>query len=306
MKTTEAINPPVPVVSQHPIPQEAFDWYDEYAHGIIDRRTFMTRLGTLTAAGFSMNVLLDGLLPNYANAEQVSFNDPDIKAQYANFASPAGHGEGRGYLVTPRDLDQKAPVILVVHENRGLNPYIKDVARRAAKAGFIAFAPDALHPAGGYPGNDDEGRAMQRKLDRAKIEQDFIAAAKFIKKHSLSNGKLGAVGFCFGGYIVNMLAAAIPDTLNAGVPFYGSPAAKEIRKNIKAPLLIQLGELDRRVNASWPEYEQDLKAAGVAHTMHLYPQCNHGFHNDSTARYDEANAQLAWDRTIAFFRQHLV
>lgn len=294
----------IPVV-HHPIPQEAFDWYDEYAHGIIDRRTFITRLGTLTAAGFSMNVLLDGLMPNYANAEQVSFNDPEINAQYAHFASPAGHGEGRGYLVTPKELKGKAPVILVVHENRGLNPYIKDVARRAAKAGFIAFAPDALHPSGGYPGNDDEGRAMQRKLDRAKIEQDFIAAAKFIKNHSQSNGKLGSVGFCFGGYIVNMLAAAIPDTLNAGVPFYGSPAAKEIRKNIKAPMLIQLGELDKRVNASWPEYEEDLKAAGVDYTMHLYPQCNHGFHNDSTGRFDEANAKLAWDRSIAFFRRHL-
>lgn len=291
--------------AHHPIPQEAFDWYDEYAHGIIDRRTFMNRLATLTAAGFTMNTLLSVLMPNYAQAEQVSFNDPTIKARYVTFPSPQGHGEGRGYLVTPTALQAKGPAVLVIHENRGLNPYIADVARRVAKAGFVAFAPDALHPKGGYPGNDDEGRALQSSLDRAKIEQDFIAAAKFLKAHELSSGKLGAVGFCFGGYIVNMLAAAIPDTLNAGVPFYGSPAAKELRKNIKAPLMIQLAELDTRINESWPEYEADLKAAGVKYTMHMYPRCNHGFHNDSTGRYDEANANLAWERTIAFFKEHL-
>lgn len=288
-----------------PIPQEAFDWYDEYAHGIIDRRTFMARLSTLAKAGFTMAVLLPALMPNYANAEQVSFNDPDIKATYATFPSPRGHGEGRGYLVTPTALNGKAPVVLVVHENRGLNPYIQDVARRLAKAGFIAFAPDALHPLGGYPGNDDDGRAMQGSMDRVKIEQDFIAAAEFLKGHASSNGKLGAVGFCFGGYIVNMLAAAIPDTLNAGVPFYGTPAAKEIRKSIKAPMLIQLAELDTRVNGSWPEYEADLKANGVDYTMHLYLKANHGFHNDSTGRYSEQDATLAWDRTLAFFKKHL-
>ena len=288
-----------------PIPQEAFDWYDEYAHGIIDRRTFMARLSTLAKAGFTMAVLLPALMPNYANAEQVSFNDPDIKASYATFPSPRGHGEGRGYLVTPTALNGKAPVVPVVHENRGLNPYIQDVARRLAKAGFIAFAPDALHPLGGYPGNDDDGRAMQGSMDRVKIEQDFIAAAEFLKGHASSNGKLGAVGFCFGGYIVNMLAAAIPDTLNAGVPFYGTPAAKEIRKSIKAPMLIQLAELDTRVNGSWPEYEADLKANGVDYTMHLYLKANHGFHNDSTGRYSEQDATLAWDRTLAFFKKHL-
>ncbi len=288
-----------------PIPQEAFDWYDEYAHGFIDRRTFLARVSTLAAAGFTMSVLLPALLPNYAAAEQVSFNDSDIKARYVTFPSPKGHGEGQGYLVTPTALTGKAPVVLVVHENRGLNPYIKDVARRLAKAGFVALAPDALHPLGGYPGNDDEGRKMQRSIDRAKMEQDFIAAAIFLKSHELSNGKLGAVGFCFGGYIVNMLAAAIPDVLNAGVPFYGTPAAKEIRKNIKAPLLIQLAELDKRVNASWPEYEADLKANKIEYTMHMYPKANHGFHNDSTGRYDEENANLAWDRTLAFFTKHL-
>ena len=288
-----------------PIPQEAFDWYDEYAHGFIDRRTFLTRLSTITTASLTMGVLLPALMPNYASAQQVSFNDPDIKAQYVTFSSPKGHGEGRGYLVSPRSLPEKAPVVLVVHENRGLNPYIKDVARRLAKAKFVAFAPDALHSLGGYPGNDDEGRKMQRSLDRGKIEQDFIAAAKFIKSHELSTGKLGAVGFCFGGYIVNMLAAAIPEILNAGVPFYGTPAAKEIRKSIKAPLLIQLAELDKRVNASWSEYEADLKANKIEYTMHMYPNANHGFHNDSTGRYDKENADLAWKRSLAFFTKHL-
>jgi len=288
-----------------PIPQEAFDWYDEYAHGLIDRRTFLARLSTVTTAALTMSMLLPVLLPDYSLAEQVSFNDPDIKAQYVTFPSPKGHGEGRGYFVKPTSVTEEAPVVLVIHENRGLNPYIKDVARRLAKAGFVAFAPDALHPLGGYPGNDDEGREMQRSLDRGKIEQDFIAAAKFLKSHKLSNGKLGAVGFCFGGYIVNMLAAAIPETLDAGVPFYGTPAAKEIRKNIKGPLLIHLAELDKRVNATWPEYEADLKAGSVEYTMYMYTGVNHGFHNDSTGRYDEEKAELAWERTLEFFTKHL-
>ena len=291
--------------AQQPIPQEAFDWYDEYAHGLIDRRTFMARLSTLATVGLTVSMLSSALLPNYALAEQVSFNDPDIKAHYASFASPKGHKEGRGYLVTPAALAGKAPVVLVIHENRGLNPYIKDVARRLAKAGFVAFAPDILHTLGGYPGNDDEGRRMQSSMDRAKIEQDFIAAAMFLKSHEMSSGKLGAVGFCFGGYIVNMLAAAIPNDLNAGVPFYGTPAAKEMRKNIKAPLLIQLAELDNRVNASWPDYEADLKANKVEYAMYKYPGVNHGFHNDSTSRYNEENAELAWKRTLDFFTKHL-
>lgn len=296
--------------SSHPesatqIPQEAFDWYDEYAHGVIDRRTFMARLGTLTAAGFTMASLLSVLMPDYAAAEQVSFNDPAIKATYENFESPQGHGQCRGYLVVPTALQGKGPAVLVIHENRGLNPYVADVARRLAKEGFVAFAPDALFPQGGYPGNDDEGRAMQGAMDKGKLEQDFIAAAKYLKAHPRSNGKLGAVGFCYGGYIVNMLAAAAPETLDAGVAFYGTPAAKEIRKNIKAPLLIQLGELDERVNATWPEYEADLKTAGANYTMHMYPKANHGFHNDSTGRFDEENAKLAWQRTIEFFKKHL-
>lgn len=290
--------------SEH-IPQEAFDWYDEYAHGLIDRRTFMKKLGGLAALGFSMTVLTGALLPNYAQAEQVSFNDDDIKATYQEFDSPDGHGSGKGYLVVPKNTQGKLPVVLVVHENRGLNPYIKDVARRLAKAGFIAFAPDALHPLGGYPGNDDEGRAMQRTLDRTKIQNDFVAAAHFLKAQPNSNGKLGAVGFCFGGYIVNYLASVDSNLLTAGVPFYGTPASESLHKNIKAPLMIQLGELDKRVNATWPEYEQSLKANNVEFTMHMYEGANHGFHNDSTGRYDEKNAELAWQRTLAFFKNHL-
>lgn len=290
---------------QRPIPQEAFDWYDEYAHGIIDRRTFLEKLGTLTAVGYSMSVLLTALTPNYALAEQVSFNDPDIKAQYVTFPSPDGHGEGRGYLVTPRNSGQKPGAVLVVHENRGLNPYVKDVARRVAKAGFVALAPDALHPKGGYPGNDDEGRRLQRELDRGKIENDFIAAAHFLRDHELTSDKLGAVGFCFGGYIVNMLAATLGDKLNAGVPFYGTPAAKELRKNIKCSLMVQLAGLDRRVNGSWADYETDLKANKVDYVMHMYEGANHGFHNDSTGRYDEEKAEQAWSRTIELFKKHL-
>lgn len=287
------------------IPQQAFDWYDAYAHGGMDRRTFIAKLGSLVALGYSMSVLTSALLPNYALAEQVSFNDADIKATYVNFDSPYGHGNGRGYLVEPVNKEGRLPVVLVVHENRGLNPYIEDVARRLAKAGFIALAPDALFPLGGYPGNDDEGRQMQSTLDRTKIEQDFVAAAEFLKANPRSNGKLGAVGFCFGGYIVNHLAAYKPDLLQAGVPFYGTPAEKTLRANIKAPLLIQLAERDERVNATWPEYEQDLIAAKVPYTLYMYDKTNHGFHNDSTARYDEANAELAWQRTLAFFTQHL-
>ncbi|WP_286267909.1 dienelactone hydrolase family protein [Thalassotalea atypica] len=287
------------------IPQEAFDWYDSYAHGGMDRRTFMKKLGTLVAVGYSMSVLTSALLPNYALAEQVSFNDVDIKATYETFDSPLGHGKGQGYLVTPTNVDVDLPVVLVVHENRGLNPYIKDVARRLAKAGYLAFAPDALYPLGGYPGNDDEGRAMQRSMDRNKIQQDFIAAAKFLKSHQRSNGKLGAVGFCFGGYIVNYLAAVESDLLSAGVPFYGTPAKAELRQNIQAALLIQLAALDERVNKSWSGYEADLKALGVPYKMHMYENAKHGFHNDSTGRYDKENAALAWQRTLSFFNDKL-
>ncbi|MDO6444231.1 dienelactone hydrolase family protein [Colwellia sp. 1_MG-2023] len=287
------------------IPQEAFDWYDDYAHGGMERRDFMKKLGTLVALGYSMTTLTSALLPNYALAEQVSFNDDDIVASYQEFDSPQGHGKGRGYLVKPTTKKNTYPVVLVIHENRGLNPYVKDVARRLAKQGFIAFAPDALFPVGGYPGNDDEGRAMQRELDRAKIQHDFVAAANFLKAQPYSNGKLGAVGFCFGGYMVNYLAAIDSKLLTAGVPFYGTPATKELRKNIKASMMIQLGELDERVNKSWPEYEQDLKKQSVDYQMYMYKNAKHGFHNDSTARFDKENAELAWQRTIDFFKSKL-
>ncbi|HDM8168657.1 TPA: dienelactone hydrolase family protein [Vibrio harveyi] len=291
--------------ASHPIPQEAFDWYDEYAHGKISRREFLNRLGGLAVLGFSMTALVDALTPNYALAEQVSFNDPDIKATYETFPSPNGHGEGHGYLVMPQKKTLKSPTVLVIHENRGLNPYIKDVARRLAKDGFIAFAPDALYPLGGYPGNDDEGRAMQKEMDRAKIEQDFIAAANFLKQYEGGNGKLGAVGFCFGGYIVNMLAAVMPEELDAGVPFYGTPAAQEIQKQVKGPLMIHFAGLDKRVNDTWPAYEQQLIATDAQYQALMYENVNHGFHNDSTARYAPEEAALAWERTLGFFQQHL-
>lgn len=286
------------------IPQEAFDWYDEYAHGVIDRREFMRRLSALAVVGFSMATLTSALLPNYALAEQVSFNDPDITASYVTYSSPQGYGEARGYLVRPTSAGPY-PVVLVVHENRGLNPYIEDVARRLAKAGYMALAPDALFPVGGYPGNDDEGRAMQSKLDRTKIEHDFIASALYLKKHEQSNGKLGAVGFCFGGYIVNMLAASLPQTLDAGVPFYGTPAAESLVPKVKGPLMLHFASLDDRVNKTWPGYERVLKENHAQYQAFVYEGVNHGFHNDSTARYAEKEAELAWQRTLDFFNKHL-
>ncbi|ASK56080.1 dienelactone hydrolase family protein [Vibrio tarriae] len=287
------------------IPQEAFDWYDEYAHGVIDRREFIKRLSGLAVFGFSVSMITSALLPDYAQAEQVSFNDPAIKASYVEFDSPQGHGKGRGYWVTPKEATGKLPVVLVIHENRGLNPYIEDVARRLATIGFIAFAPDALFPVGGYPGNDDDGRALQSKLDRARIEADFLAAADFLKAHPQSSGKLGAVGFCFGGYIVNMLAATIPEKLNAGVVFYGTPPADELRSRVVGPLLLNFAELDKRVNDTWASYETQLQQNKAKYEAHFYPKVNHGFHNDSTARYAPAEAELAWQRTLQFLGLHL-
>jgi carboxymethylenebutenolidase len=290
------------------IPHEAFDWYDEYAHGLINRRTFMSRLATLNAVGLSMSTQTSALIPNYALAEQVSFNDADIKATYESFVSPKGHGECQGYLVVPSGLSagSKAPVVLVVQENRGLKPYSKAVARRLAKQGFIAFAPDALFPVGGYPGNDDDGRALQASMDKSKLEEDFIAAARYLKQHSMSNGKLGSVGFCFGGYIVNMLAASLPDKLDAGVPFYGTPAADELRKNVKGPLMLQFAGLDTRVNKTWPAYEAVLKENNANYVAYTYNDVNHGFNNDSTGRYEETEAELDLSRTLDFFTKHLV
>lgn len=287
------------------IPQQAFDWYDEYAHGDINRRTFLTRLASLSVAGLSLGAISGALIPDYAKAEQVSFNDDNIKAEYAKFSSPNGHGEGRGYLVLPTGLKGKAPTVLVVHENRGLNPYIKDVARRLAKQGFIAFAPDALYPLGGYPGNDDDGRAMQKSLERKKIENDFMAAAAWLKSYESGTGKLGVVGFCFGGYISNLLAATMPSQIDAAVPYYGTPAKAELQGKVEGPLLIQFAEHDKRVNASWNAYEAILKTNKVDYTAHVYKGAQHGFHNDSTSRYSPENAQRSWSRTLAFFQDHL-
>lgn len=288
------------------IPQAAFDWYDEYAHGDIDRRTFIRRLSTLGVAGLTVSAVSSALLPNYAMAEQVSFNDPDITAKYIEIDAPSGHGKAGGYLVTPNKVtkDSPAPAVLVVHENRGLNPYIEDVARRLAKAGFVAFAPDALFPFGGYPGNDDEGRAMQKTLDREKILGDFTDAATYLKSQPITTDKLGVVGFCFGGYVSNQLAASWPEMINAAAPFYGTPPTADLQ-NIKGPLLLHFAELDQRVNATWPDYENALKTLGAQYEAHMYERVNHGFHNDSTARYDEKSAELAWQRTLDFFNQHL-
>lgn len=287
------------------IPHKAFELYDQYAHGAIDRRQFLTGLTSVAVGGLTVAGLMGALLPDYAQAEQVSFNDPDINATYREFDSPDGHGKGRGYLVYPAGLTRKAPAVLVVHENRGLNPYIEDVARRLAKAGFIAFAPDALYPVGGYPGNDDDGRSMQASLSAEKVVADLKAAAKFTKTIEHSNGKLGIVGFCFGGAIANRFAIEMPDVIDAAVPYYGSPGDSAKVKQLKAPLQIHLGELDTRINEQYPPYEAALKQHKADFEIFIYSGANHGFHNDSTPRYDEKAAALAWSRTIAFFTKHL-
>lgn len=284
--------------------QELLDLYDDYAHGRIDRRGFLHGAAKFTAAGITAEALLARLSPNYAWAQQVATDDERIKTEYVDYDSPMGDGKMRGYQVAPSN-GEKFPAVLVIHENRGLNPYIEDVTRRLGIAGFLAFAPDALTPLGGYPGSDDEGRAMQRQRDGEKMKQDFIAAAKLLHTHDRSTGKVGVVGFCFGGGMANTLAVEIPDIITAAVPFYGrQPAAADVPK-IKASLLLQFGELDRRINEGWPAYEEALKAAGVDYQAYTYKDANHGFHNDTTPRYDKASAELAWKRTIDFFNAKL-
>ncbi len=284
---------------------ELLDLYDEYVHGDIDRREFLDKAAKFAIGGLTATALLDSLVPNYALAQQIATDDARIDAAYRDYPSPEGHDETRGYLVAPAEAKKKVPGVVVIHENRGLNPYIEDVARRAAVAGFLAFAPDALAPLGGYPGTDDEGRRMQRQLDRDKMTEDFIAAARFLHTHPKCTGKVGVVGFCFGGGMANALAARIPDVISAAVPFYGrQPAAEDVPK-IKAALLIHYAELDARINRGWPAYEVALKEAGVNYTAHIYEGVNHGFHNDTTPRYDEAAAKLAWQRTIDFFNETL-
>lgn len=285
--------------------QELLDLYDDYAHGRIERRDFLQRATKFAAAGMTAEAVLSGLTPNYAWAEQVAKDDPKIKTEYLDYKSPKGGGGMRGYLTRPADAEGKLPAVLVIHENRGLNPYIEDVTRRLAVKGFLAFAPDALAPLGGYPGNDDEGRAMQRKRDRDEMTEDFIAAAQMLKTHSLSNGKVGVVGFCFGGGMANALAVRIPEVIAAAAPFYGrQPATTDVPK-IKAALLLHYAELDRRVNEGWSAYEEALKANNIKYTAHIYEKANHGFHNDTTPRYDQDAAELAWQRTIEFFNATL-
>ncbi|MCR9155904.1 MAG: dienelactone hydrolase family protein [Rhodobacteraceae bacterium] len=284
--------------------QELLELYDYYAHGKITKREFLDRAGKFAVGGLTAAALLNMMSPNYALAEQVSFNDPDIVAEYIMYPSPNGHGEVRGYLVKPANLTGPAPAVVVIHENRGLNPYIEDVARRVAKAGFIALAPDGLTSVGGYPGNDAEGRELQRTVDGEKLMNDFFAAYEFTASHEDTTGKVGCVGFCYGGGVCNAMAVAYPE-LGASVPFYGRQASADDVPNIQAPLLLQYAELDERINEGWPAYEAALQEHGKTYTAHIYPGVNHGFHNDSTPRYDEAAAELAWDRTIAFFNEHL-
>jgi len=284
------------------IDQRVYALYDEYCHGRIDRREFLLRAAALAAGGLAM---AQALLPRYARAQTVSSTDPRIRAQYVNYASPGGNsGTMRGYLVQPSGAGP-FPAVLVIHENRGLNPYIEDVARRAAVEGFLALAPDGLFPVGGYPGNDDDGRSLQAGLDRGKLLTDMVNSARLLKTQRLSSGKLGATGFCWGGGAVNYLAVGLGADLQAGVPFYGAAAATEDVPKIKAALLVQLAEHDPRINAMWPAFEAALKANRVPHEMHMYPGTQHGFHNNSTPRYHEAAAKLAWERTLAHFRKHL-
>jgi carboxymethylenebutenolidase len=293
------------MTSEQKYDQRYLDLYDKYAHGFITRREFLDRLGTITASGAAALAVFNALAPNYALAAQVDEDDPDIDVSYQDYDSPQGAGTMRAYMALPTAVSGKVPAVVVIHENRGLNPYIEDVTRRVAKAGFIGFAPDGLTPLGGYPGNDDDGRTMQRERDRDEMLEDFIAAVHTMQTHEKSTGKVGCVGFCYGGGVSNALAVRVPD-LAAAVPFYGRQAAAEDVPAINAPLLIHYGELDTRVNEGWPAYKAALDDAGKDYTMHMYPGANHGFHNDTTPRYDEAAAALAWSRTIEFFGKNLV
>ena len=289
-------------ITQAVIDQQVFDLYDEYCHGRIDRREFLKRAGAMGAAAL---VVAQGLLPNYARAQTISFTDSRIKASYVTYPSPGGNGDRiRGYLVQPAG-NGPWPAVLVIHENRGLNPYIEDVARRAAVEGFLALAPDGLSPLGGYPGNDDDGRAMQAKLDQAKLRQDMLNSARWVKAHELSTKKLGATGFCWGGGTTNFLAVAMGADLQAAAPYYGVAAETASVPKIKAPLLVHLAENDARVNETYPTYEEALKKAGLRYEIHSYPGTQHGFHNNSTPRYNEAAAKLSWERTVAFFKKNL-
>jgi len=293
-------------ITQIEIDQRIYDLYDEYCHGRIDRRAFLQQAAVVTVGGLAM---AQALMPRYANAQTISFTDDRIKANYVTYPSPGGtSGTMRGYLVQPsvaKGGTGPFPVVLVVHENRGLNPYIEDVARRAATEGFLALAPDGLFPVGGYPGNDDDGRALQAKLDQPKLRTDVLNSARYLKTHALSTGKLGVTGFCWGGGTTNWLATALGADMQAGVPYYGAAAETAAVPSIKAAMLIQYAQNDERINAMWPAYEAALKAAGTKYEMFTYPDTQHGFHNNSTPRYNAAAAKLSWERTIAFFKKNL-
>ena len=291
-------------IKKEDIKQEVFDLYDDYAHNRLDRRNFVQKLSLYAVGGLTVTSLMSFLMPDYKEKIQVKADDLRLQSGYINYPSPKGGGSIKGLLSKPVDAKGKLGGIIVVHENRGLNPYIEDVGRRAALAGFISLAPDALTPLGGYPGNDDEGRIMQSKRNPKEMEEDFIAAYEYLKKHPDCNGKVGVVGFCFGGGIANMMAVRVPD-LAAAIPFYGSqPAAADVPK-IKAPLMLHYASLDTRITEGWPAYEAALKANGKKYQAFIYENVNHGFHNNTTPRYDKAAAELAWKRTIDFFGENL-
>lgn len=285
------------------IKQEVFDLYDDYAHNKLQRREFIEKLGLYAVGGITVASLMSFLMPNYVDTMLVDKNDPNLDSGYITYNSPKGAGEMKALLSKPKNAEGELPGIVVVHENRGLNPYIEDTARRAALEGFITIAPDALTPFGGYPGNDDEGRTMQRERDRNEMLEDFIAAFDYLKAHEGCTGKIGVVGFCFGGWISNMMAVKVPD-LAAAVPFYGGQPTEDIDK-INAPLMLQYAGLDERVNAGWPAYEEALKKYGKEYSAFMYPDVNHGFHNTTTPRYDKDAAELAWQRTMDFFKEKL-
>lgn len=291
-------------IRKEDIKQEVFDLYDDYAHNRLSRRDFIDKLSIYAVGSMTVPALMSFLMPNYQDNVQVKPDDPRLKTEYITYNSPKGGGSIKALLSKPADATKPLGGIVVVHENRGLNPYIEDVARRAALAGFITIAPDALTPLGGYPGTDDKGRELQAKRDKNEMLEDFIAAFEYLKSNKECNGKVGVVGFCFGGWIANMMAVKIPD-LAAAVPFYGAQPSRDQVARIKAPLLLHFGELDTHVNEGWPAYEAALKEEKKEYTAYVYPGVNHGFHNDTTPRYDKAAAELAWKRTIEFFKTKL-
>jgi carboxymethylenebutenolidase len=291
-------------ITKEDISQEVFDLYDDYAHNKINRRQFVEKLSIFAVGSLTLPSLLSFMTPNYVDTILVQPTDPRLKTGYINYDSPKGGGSIKGLLSQPAESKKKLPGIIVVHENRGLNPYIEDVGRRAALEGFITLAPDALSPLGGYPGNDDEGRELQKKRTREEMLEDFIAAYEYLKSHKECNGYVGVVGFCFGGWISNMMAVKIPD-LKAAVPYYGGQPTKEEAEKVKTPLLLHYAGLDTRVNEGWPAYQEVLNKNKVENTAYFYPNVNHGFHNNTTPRYDEAAATLSWTRTIDFFKAKL-